>query len=214
MIEPGYEASASNGGGFFYRGFHGFLRMITQTNDNPWKVTGEKQVYDNPWISLTQYDVITPAGKPGIYGKVHFRNKAVGILPLDEAGNTWLVGQYRFVLDTYSWEIPEGGCPEGTDMLEGAKRELLEETGLKAGHWEPLLGMHLSNSVSDEWAEVFVARGLTQHEAEPEDTEQLQVRKLPFEEAYAMVERGEITDSISVAAIMKAKLLFLQGKWK
>lgn len=180
--------------------------------ENPWKITGQKLIYDNPWISLTQYDVITPAGTDSIYGKVHFKNKAVGILPLDEEGNTWLIGQYRFVLDQYSWEIPEGGCPEGTDMLASAKRELLEETGLQAEYWEPLLSMHVSNSVSDEWAEVFIARGLTQHDPEPEDTEQLQIRKLPFEEVYSMVEKGEITDSISVAAILKAKLLLAEGK--
>ncbi|NCI45848.1 NUDIX domain-containing protein [Sediminibacterium soli] len=182
--------------------------------ENPWKITGEKLVYENPWISLTQYDVITPGGTDSIYGKVHFKNRAVGIVALDGEGCIWLVGQYRFVLDEYSWEIPEGGCPVGTDMLDSAKRELLEETGLKASEWEPLLSMHVSNSVSDEWAEVFIARGLTQHEPEPEDTEQLQVKRVPFEEVYAMVEKGEITDSISVAAILKTKLGMVQGKWK
>lgn len=181
---------------------------------NPWVITGEKAVYDNPWISLTEYNVINPSGGKGIYGKVHFRNLAIGILPLDEEHNTWLVGQYRFVLDRYSWEIPEGGSPIGEDPLEGAKRELREETGLEAGNWQPLLTMHLSNSVSDEYAIVYLASGLTQKEAQPEETEQLVVRKLPFEKAYQMVADGEITDSISVAALTKLKLLFAEGKLK
>lgn len=181
---------------------------------NPWQITGEKQVYDNPWIGLTEYQVINPSGGSGIYGKVHFKNTAVGVLVLDEALHTYLVGQYRFTLDAYSWEIPEGGAPMGTDPLEGGKRELLEETGLVAARWEPLLQMHLSNSVSDEWAVVYLARELRQEQPEPEETEQLVIRKLPFAEALEMVEKGQITDSMSVAAIYKVQLLLAQGKLK
>ncbi|HJV20170.1 MAG TPA: NUDIX hydrolase [Sediminibacterium sp.] len=181
---------------------------------NPWQITGEKNVYDNPWIRLTEYQVINPAGGKGIYGKVHFKNTAVGVLVLDEQLNTYLVGQYRFTLDTYSWEIPEGGAPLGTDPLEGGKRELLEETGLAAAQWEPLLQLHLSNSVSDEWAVVYLARELRQKQSEPEETEQLIIRKLPFAEAAEMVEKGQITDSMSVAAIYKVQLLLAQGKLK
>ncbi len=181
---------------------------------NPWVIKGEKKMYSNPWITVTEYDVINPGGGNGIYGKVHFKNKAVGVMVLDEQLNTYLVGQYRFTLDTYSWEIPEGGSPEGSDPLDGAKRELLEETGLKAEYWEKLLIMHLSNSVSDEWAVVYLATGLTQHQAEPEQTEQLVVKKLPFEEAYQMLEDGIITDSMSVAALIKVKLLLAEGKLK
>jgi len=175
--------------------------------ENPWKVTGKKDIYDNPWISLTEYQVLNPSGNPGIYGKVHFKNVAIGVVPLDDEMNTYLVGQYRFATDSYSWELPEGGGPLSIDPLEGAKRELLEETGLKADHWEELLRMHLSNSVSDELSVVYLARGLHQHEAEPEETEQLIVRKLPFSEVYDMVCRGEIMDSITVAAVLKVKLL-------
>lgn len=181
---------------------------------NPWQITGEKNVYDNPWIRLTEYQVINPAGGKGIYGKVHFKNTAVGVLVLDEQLNTYLVGQYRFTLNAYSWEIPEGGAPVGTDPLEGGKRELLEETGLVAAQWEPLLRLHLSNSVSDEWAVVYLARDLRQEMAEPEETEQLVIRKLPFAAAVDMVEKGEITDSMSVAAIYKVQLLLAQGKLK
>jgi 8-oxo-dGTP pyrophosphatase MutT (NUDIX family) len=181
------------------------------TEHNPWTINSEKEVYHNPWISLTEYQVTTPGGSPGIYGKVHFKNLAIGVLPLDDEMNTYLVGQYRFPLGQYSWEIPEGGGPLGSDPLDSAKRELLEETGLKATRWTELQRMHLSNSVSDELSIVYLARGLEQHEAEPEDTEQLMVRKVPFEEAYQMVCNGEITDSISVSAILKARLMLLEN---
>ena len=179
---------------------------------NPWQVKGEKTVYDNPWINLTHYDVINPSGGKGIYGKVHFKNTAIGVLPLDAHLHTWLVGQYRFPLSQYSWEIPEGGGPVGTDPLASAKRELLEETGLVAAEWSVLLDMHLSNSVSDEYGLIYLARGLEQHAPEPEETEQLVIKKLPFEEAYRMVESGVITDSLSVAAILKVKLMLLDGR--
>lgn len=179
---------------------------------NPWQVVSEKLVYHNAWITLTEFDVINPSGGKGIYGKVHFKNLAVGVLPLDEQLNTWLVGQYRFPLDQYSWEIPEGGGLRGIDPLESAKRELLEETGLVAAEWSPLVEMHLSNSVSDEYAIIYLARGLEQRTAEPEETEQLQVKKVSFEEAYQLVEQGIITDSMSVAAILKAKLMIVDGR--
>jgi 8-oxo-dGTP pyrophosphatase MutT (NUDIX family) len=180
--------------------------------DNPWKVLAEKKIYENPWIQLTEFDVINPSGGKGIYGKIHFRGIATGALPLDEELNTYLVGQYRFTIDQYSWEIPEGGGAFGVDPVESAKRELLEETGLVAEEWTPIVEMHLSNSVTDEHAVIYLARNLSQHVASPEETEQLQVRKLPFEEAYQMVERGEIMDSMSVAAILKVKLMLLDGR--
>ncbi len=180
-------------------------------SNNPWQVLGSAEKYDNPWMNVTQYDVINPNGGKGIYGKIHFKNIAVGVVPMDNDGNTYLVGQFRFAMDAYSWEIPEGGCPEGTDPLATAKRELLEETGLVAAEWKELMRMHLSNSLSDELAIVYLATQLTQQEAEPEETEQLQLRKLPFEEVYQMVETGLITDSITVAAVLKTKLLLANG---
>jgi 8-oxo-dGTP pyrophosphatase MutT (NUDIX family) len=181
---------------------------------NRWTVLARKEVYANPWISVAHYDVLNPAGREGIYGKVHFKNIAIGIVPLDEDGNTWLVGQYRFVLNAYSWEIPEGGGPLGTDPLESAKRELAEETGLVAEEWTELQHLALSNSVTDEKGIIFLARNLHQGKAEPEDTEQLIVKKIPFAEAVRMVEQGEITDSVSVIAILRVQLLILQGKFK
>lgn len=179
---------------------------------NPWKIVSEEVKYDNKWIDVTEYSVINPAGNQGIYGKVHFKNIAIGILPLDHEMNTYLVGQFRFVLDAYSWEIPEGGGPLEEDELLSAKRELKEETGLIAGEWTELQRMHLSNSVSDEGAVLFLARGLVQEEAMPEETEQLVIRKLPFAEAFKMVLKGEITDAMAVAAILKVQLLLLEGK--
>jgi 8-oxo-dGTP pyrophosphatase MutT (NUDIX family) len=179
--------------------------------DNPWKITSEKEIYDNPWIKLTEYQVINPSGNPGIYGKVHFKNIAIGVLPLDDDLNTYLVGQFRFALGQYSWEMPEGGGVLNTDPLDSAKRELLEETGLKAQKWTEIQRLHLSNSVSDELSIVYLARDLQQFDAEPEDTEQLIIHKLPFEKVYQMVCKGEITDSMTVAAVLKVRLLIIEN---
>ncbi len=184
---------------------------MQQAELNPWKIVSQKEIYDNPWVGLTEFQVINPAGNPGIYGKVHFKNIAIGVFLLDEEQNTYLVGQYRFPLNQYSWEMPEGGCPLGTDPLDSARRELLEETGLKATNWTELLRMHLSNSVSDELCIVYLARDLQQFEADPEETEQLIVRKLPFDEAYRMVCANEITDSATVAAVLKVKIMLMEN---
>lgn len=171
---------------------------------SPWKKLSEKIVYDNPWIQVTEHDVINPAGGKGIYGKVHFKNVAIGVIPLDESNNTWLVGQHRYTLNEFSWEIPEGGGPIGQDMLESAKRELREETGYTAEKWELILRMHNSNSVSDEEAQIYLAEVLTAGENDLEDTESdLRVKKVHLSEAIKMVENGEITDAMSVAGLLK-----------
>ncbi len=177
---------------------------------NPWIIKHSEVRYDNPWIKLTEYQVINPAGNPGIYGVVHYKNLAVGVVPY-ENGDIWLVGQYRFPLETYSWEIPEGGGPEGEDPLDSAKRELKEETGLIADEYETLLEMDLSNSVSDEKAIVFLARNLKQGISNPEATEKLKVKKISLESALEAVERREIRDSLTVAAIYKMQILKLEG---
>lgn len=176
---------------------------------NPWKIIGKKEIYDNPWIQITEYDIINPGGGKGIYGKVHFKNVAIGIIALDDDRNTYLVGQFRFVLNAYSWEIPEGGCPEGESYIEAARRELLEETGLVATDWRVIVHSYLSNSVSDEYCVIFLAQGLTQKEADPEETEDLRIKKVAFDEAAAMINNGLITDAISVMAIQKLQLMFL-----
>ena len=187
-----------------------FYSMDNQ--ENPWQVLGEKDVYDNKWIRVTEYDIINPSGGKGIYGKVHFKNLAIGIVALDRDLNTFLVGQYRFTLNEYSWEIPEGGGPIDQDPLASAKRELLEETGLVATLWTPILKMYLSNSVSDEFSIIYLAQRLEQRTAMPEETEQLVVKKVSFEDAWQMVEDGRITDAMSVAAIQKVKWMLLQGQ--
>ncbi|WP_268036677.1 NUDIX domain-containing protein [Algoriphagus sp. PAP.12] len=171
--------------------------------ENPWKTLRKKSIYQNPWIHLEEHEVLNPAGKEGIYGKLHFKNKAMAIVPIDEEGNTWLVGQYRYALDEYSWEIPMGGGPIGLDLLESAQRELKEETGLTANKWTEVLRIHTSNSVTDEEGFVYLAEELSQGETEFEETEVLQIKKLPFSEVVEMVMRGEITDSISIAGILK-----------
>jgi 8-oxo-dGTP pyrophosphatase MutT (NUDIX family) len=177
---------------------------------NPWKILSSKAVYDNDWINLTEYKIINPGGGHGIYGKVHFKNRAVGIVPIDEEGNIYLVGQYRFPLDAFSWEIPEGGSPYDEDPLSSAKRELKEETGIEARNWQKLLDIHLSNSVSDEIGHIYLATGLSYTDAEPEETEEIHVKKLPFDEAYQMLLNGEITDSLTIAGLLRTKLLLLE----
>jgi 8-oxo-dGTP pyrophosphatase MutT (NUDIX family) len=178
---------------------------------NPWQVTGQKDIYDNPWIHLTEYDVINPSGKKGIYGKVHFKNVAIGIVPLDENMNTYLVGQYRFTINEYSWEIPEGGALN-EEPLVAAQRELLEETGLKAERWQQIREMYLSNSVTDEYCYIFIATGLSQHNSMPEETEQLAIKKLPFLEVYDMVMNGKIKDALTISAILHTKILLMENK--
>jgi len=175
---------------------------------NPWTTRSSREVYSNKWIAVTEHQVINPSGGDGIYGKVHFKNKAIGIIPLDEQGNTWLVGQYRYVLNEYSWEIPEGGGPLDAPPLEAAQRELKEETGISATQWQLLMRFHTSNSVTDEESFIFLAEGLTHGENQLEETEaDLVVKKLPFQEALKMVMSGEITDSLSVAGILKVARL-------
>ena len=171
---------------------------------NPWQTLLTNEIYDNKWIRVEEHQVINPGGGKGIYGKVHFKNKAIGIIPIDEHGNTWLVGQYRYTLNAYSWEIPEGGCPLGTQPLESAKRELKEETGISANRWELLMRFHTSNSVTDEEGFIFMAKDLAFGESELEESEaDLRVKKIPFNEVLQMVLRGEITDSMSVAGILR-----------
>ncbi len=172
---------------------------------NPWRTLDSEMVYDNPWISVREDKVVRPDGESGIYGVVHFKNTAIGILAIED-NYIYLVGQYRYPLKQYSWEIPEGGCAEGEDLLQAAQRELAEETGLRAEKWELLGEAHLSNSVSDERAVWFLATGLIQGESQPEGTEQLNVRRVLFSEALNMALSGQITDSISLLAIMNYRV--------
>ena len=174
--------------------------MTSDAAENPWRIVSSKQVYDNPWITVREDQVIRPDGGPGIYGVVHYKNVAVGVVPIDD-DHTYLVGQYRYPLGTYSWEIPEGGCAEGEEPLRAAQRELREETGLQARRWQMLGEAYLSNSVADEYAVWFLATGLVPGERRPEGTERLDVRRVPVREALAMALEGEITDALSILAI-------------
>lgn len=176
-------------------------------NINPWKTNSDQIMYQNNWIEVHHQEVTTPAGTPGVYGVVHFKNLAIGIIPLDHQNNTWMVGQFRYPLKKYSWEIPEGGGKIGIDPIESAKRELLEECGILAESWEKLLEMDLSNSATDEHAILYVARNLSFTQSEPEETEDLQLKKVPFDTLYQMVMTGEIQDAMTVAAVLKLKLV-------
>ena len=178
---------------------------------NPWKTLTNEVKYDNPWIQVTHRDVINPGGGKGIYGMVHFKNLAIAIVPLDEDLNTWIVGQYRYTLEAYSWEIPEGGGLIGVDPIESAKRELKEETGVVAKKWTKILDMHMSNSVSDEASITYVAQDLEIGEAEPEESEDLVIKKLPFEKVFQMAMNGEITDALAVASIFKVQIMLEKG---
>lgn len=183
-----------------------------QNHENPWTTLTSEKIYDSPWIGLTKHDVLNPNGNPGTYSVVHFKNLAIGILPLDNDYNTWIVGQYRYPINQYSWEIPEGGGDHNVPPLDSAKRELHEETGITANKWTKIQEVHMSNSASDEFGILYIAQDLSFGESEPEDDEQLVVRKLHFNELYKMVESGEITDSLTVITVLKAKLLMLEGK--
>ena len=173
-----------------------------------WQTKTSTVVYENPWIKIFHDEVLTPNNTDGIYGVVHFKNTAIGVVPIDDEGNTWLVKQSRYTLNKYTWEIPEGGCPEGELPLNAAKRELEEEVGLQANDWQQLMTMHLSNSITDEFCVVFVAKGLFAGKQALEATEDIEVKKLPLIEAIEMVKRGDITDGITVAALLRIALDF------
>ena len=174
-----------------------------KTWPNPWRLRTTKMIYDNPWLRLDEDEVINPGGGLSHYGKIHFKDLAIGIIPIDENNNTWLVGQYRYVPDCYSWEIPMGGGSLALDPIDSAKRELKEETGLCANHWEELMHLHTSNSVTDERGIVYVARDLSRGETAFGETEDLRIIRLPLEEAIQRVIDGEITDAVSVSGLLK-----------
>ena len=178
---------------------------------DPWTRYEQKRVYETPWFTVETQECLTPGGTPATYSWMHFKNRAVGIIPLHDDGTITLVGQYRYPLGQYSWELPEGGCPEGREMIDAAAMELSEETGLSAKTLTPFLKFHTSNSVTDEYGELFLATGLTQGEAHPEDSEELRVRRVSLETMLEEIESGKITDAITIMAIYKLALMKAQG---
>ena len=177
------------------------------TPSGPWTRHARRTAYENAWITVWHDDVTRPDGAPGIYGVIHFANLAAGVLAIDDDDRVLLVGQHRYSLDAYSWEIPEGGVPDGESAVDGARRELLEETGVEATGWRELARLHLSNSVSDELAVLFVATGLSHGDATPDGTEQLAIRWLPLPEVLAMTLDGRITDAMTVVAVERFALV-------
>ncbi len=172
----------------------------------PWTRRSRRVAYDNPWITIWHDDVARPDGSPGIYGVVHFANLAVGAVVLDDNDRVLLVGQHRYTLDAYSWEIPEGGVPAGESALDGARRELREETGVEADGWREIVRFHLSNSISDEGGVLFAARATSHGVPAPEPTEDLAIRWLPFEDALAMASDGRITDAMTIMGLQRIAL--------
>jgi 8-oxo-dGTP pyrophosphatase MutT (NUDIX family) len=179
---------------------------------NPWTVLSRADVYENAWIHVHHHEVLGPNGTPGVYGTVHFKNQATGVVPIDEKGNVILVGQYRFPLHAYSWEIPEGGGAHETTALDSAQRELREECGLAAKSWKEIVCMDLSNSVSDERCTTFLAWELSEVGAQPDEHEELQTVRAPFWETVDRVKRGEIRDAMSVASLLRVALMAFQGE--
>ncbi len=177
------------------------------STDNPWTTHATTTAYENPWITVDHNEVTTPGGSAGIYGVVRFKNLAVGVVPVDEDDHTWLVGQYRYTLDEYSWEMPAGGCPAHEDPADTARRELIEETGLHAATIEPLFaGVRLSNSVTDESSIAYLATDLSAGAAEPEDTEELRLRRVCVDDAIEMCLNGEINDAFTILAFQRLAL--------
>jgi 8-oxo-dGTP pyrophosphatase MutT (NUDIX family) len=178
----------------------------------PWRRRTRITPYANPWIEIHHDEVDRPDGSPGIYGVVHFRNLAVGVVAVADDGRILLVGQHRYALDAYSWEIPEGGVPVGEPPLDGARRELAEETGFAADAWRELCRFSLSNSVTDEWGVLYVAAGLRPGVAAPEPTEELVVRWATVGEVVAEIDAGEIHDLMTIAGVLRYALEQERGR--
>jgi 8-oxo-dGTP pyrophosphatase MutT (NUDIX family) len=187
---------------------HGASEEPGPGNVGPWTRLSSRVVYENPWIRLREDQVLRPDGSAGIYGLVHFKNIAVAVVPIDAEGKVILVGQHRYAFDRHFWEIPEGGCPEGTEApAEAAARELREETGYTAARWDYLGTLELSNSVSDELGHLYLARDLTPGPQHQDPTEKIEVKRVDFTEAWRMAMEGEFTESLTVAALARAKYL-------
>lgn len=185
---------------------------MSERKVGPWTVRAERRVFENPWIAIIDHDIAHPDGSPGEYGVVRFKNRAVGVLPVAADGMVTLVGQHRFPLDAYSWELPEGGGPLNEDPVKAAKRELAEETGLVARSWSPLISFDISNSVTDETSRCFLAWDLEPGASAPEPSEALTVKSVSFAELLEMVMTGGVSDSLTIAMTLAAHVRALRGE--
>ncbi|MEQ1708533.1 MAG: NUDIX hydrolase [Terricaulis sp.] len=183
-----------------------------EEDGDPWVVKGVTRPFQNDWFRIESHDVIHPGGAPGTYSVIRVRRLAVGVLPIDADGSVHLVGQWRFPLGRYSWEMPEGGGEPGEPAIACARRELAEETGLRAGQIIPILELDMSNSLTDETAVIFLATELLPGEASPEPTEVLQRRRAPFREVLARVTDGRLRDAMTVAAMLRAHHMAVTGQ--
>lgn len=183
-----------------------------KTHGEPWGVSSQQIVYDNPWLTLTEYQAVAPTGRPALYGKVSFKNRAIGIVPLHADGTVTLVGQNRFPRANYSWEIPEGGAPLDENPLDGAKRELAEEVGLVAADWRLILSLELSNSITDEHGFGYLAMDLSPTAAAPDETEDLAVARVPFPEALDAAVAGHMPDALTVALLLRVHHMAVKGE--
>jgi 8-oxo-dGTP pyrophosphatase MutT (NUDIX family) len=189
----------------------GYDCAVSNPETNPWRRVSRRVAYDNPWIEILHDDVIRPDGEPGIYGVVHFKHLAIGVVPMDAQDRVLLVGQFRYTMDHYSWEVPEGGGDFDEDPEAAARRELVEETGYRGGTWRELCRAELSNSVSDEITIMFVATDLEAGPASPEGTEQIEMRWVSFHEAMAMIREGDIRDAMTILALQQLALERARG---
>jgi len=187
------------------------MHDLDPTAVGPWRRRSRETAYANPWIEVWHDEVDRPDGSAGIYGVVHFRSAAVAVIAVGDDGRVLLVGQHRYALDEYSWEVPEGGVPAGEDLLDGARRELVEETGFEADDWRLVCRLSISNSVTDERGAIFIARGLRAGDASPDATEDLALRWATLDEVIDEIDRGEIHDLLTIAAVGRYAVEALRG---
>jgi 8-oxo-dGTP pyrophosphatase MutT (NUDIX family) len=171
----------------------------------PWTPGEPRVAFESNWITVTDQTAIAPTGKPARYGLVRFKNLAIAVLPVHDDGSVTLVGQHRFPLGDYTWELPEGGSPLGEDPLDGAKRELAEETGLIAADWREIMRAQLSNSVTDERMIGYLATGLSEgpHAHVADETEAITLARVPFREALEAALAGHLQDMLTVAMLLR-----------
>lgn len=190
------------------------MSVFPKDPPNPWVTKSTTPLHDNPWLRLDAHDVIGPDGKDYTYYVTHFHNRACGVVPYevrDGVPGIWLVGQTRYALERYSWELPEGGVPYDEEIADAARRELKEEAGIEAKTLTWILDLHTSNSSTDEWGQVFLATGLTHGEPELEGTEDITNLFVPMTDALAAIAEGRITDAITVAGVYHTELMRLSG---